>query len=98
MNHTNAFLRSLHVTAEIMGFMAEAKLDDNERYLFNHVIDRFGEKRGFKVTWDAGNIDMKGQIDTMLTKLIGIGLVERVSETPDYNWTEKWKAIRYGEV
>lgn len=95
MTDTDFFLKSLRVTADIMGFMAEAQLNDNERWIFNMLIDRFGAKRGFKITWDNGNIDMKSQIEVLTEKLIGIGIIVQIDDTVEYLWTEKWKDTGY---
>lgn len=93
MSAADPLIKSIHVTANILSLMSEAQLNDDERYLFNHIIDRFGDKRGFKVTSFA-NV----QAAIAVEKLVVAGIITNDDcELHSYLWTEKWKEVGYAD-
>lgn len=82
---SDILIRAIREQANYLRIYAEAELNDNERWVIGHVIDRFIGKRGFKTT---SSIDVKAAV--AIEKMVVAGYIVAEGKAHNYLWTEKF--------
>ena len=91
-SHGEAVILGIKRTAAAFDMHKECAMDENDKWVAGHLIMRFGDKPGFKVT---SSIDAK-TMSTVL-KMERFSYVQRGDKDGDWRWGDKAKGFLIAE-